>query len=286
MLIDNKIILHLTNQAIKQSQLKNEVKAFYSQKVNGAFDFWNNNDNQKAIEEISLVLNILPDLNILLIAKALFYSSSKNPQQSNQIIGKISSNEATDLELNMIDFIQSCNFLHVKDYEGAIKTSTNIISRDHKAYYAYLPRAVAYQEINDQKSAIKDFKMALKEKLQTKGIKAGLAFSYMKNKNYFRGLYLHLKVIKHFNDNFRVNHNIGINYFMLNLSRKALFHINRSIELKKDFADAYRTRGLIYMNQGKNKLAYEELLKAKKYGARDIDNTMLRFQNKLKKYET
>ena len=136
--------------------------------------------------------------------------------------------------------------MHEKRYYDAIKQANEIIKKDRNAYYAYFPRAISFQELNEQNNAIRDFKISLKEKVQVKAIKAGLAFSYMKKKNYIRAIILHLKVIKHFKDNFRINHNIGVNFFLLNFTSKGLHYINKSIELKPDFAEAYTTRGLIY----------------------------------------
>lgn len=286
MIVDNKIISRLANQALEQSQLKNEVKAFLVQQAEKSIQHWDDNNNQSAIKTITSAIDIAPNLAFLKILKALFYSSSKEVNSSNELINSIPTIHLTDLENNMIDFIRSCNSLHLEQYTETIKYSSKIIEQNPKSYFAYLPRAVAYQELDNQNAAIYDFKMALKEKIQAKAIKAGLAFSYMKKRRFIKALFLHLGIIKHFENNFRVNHNIGTNYFMLSMHKRALKHINKAIELKEDFADAYRLRGLIYLDQGKIERANQELILAKKYGAKNIDKTIKRFEKRLNKYET
>lgn len=282
MLIDNKIISRLANQALEKSHQKNEVKAFLVQQAEKSMQYWDENDNENAIQTITSAIDIAPKLGFLKILKALYYCSSKLANNSNEIINSLSTSQLTELELIMIDFIKSCNCILLEQYSKAIKYSSKIIQQNPKSYFAYLPRAVAYQELDQQNEAISDFKMALKEEIQVQGIKAGLAFSYFKKRKYIKALLLHLRVIKHFEDNFRVNHNIGANYFMLNMNKLALKHINKSIELKKDFADAYRSRGLIYLNQGKRELANQNLELAKKYGAKNIEKTIKRFEKQLK----
>ena len=286
MLIDNKIISRLANQALEQSQLKNEVKAFLVQQAKKSIQYWDDNNNESAIQTITSAIDIAPNLVLLQILKALFYCSSKEANSSNELISSIPTTDLTDLELNMIDFIRSCNSLHLKQYTDTIKYSSIIIEQNPKSYFAYLPRAVAYQELDNQNAAISDFKMALKEQIQVKGIKAGLAFSYMKKRRFIKALFLHIGIIKHFENNYRVNHNIGTNYFMLSMHKRALKYINKAIELKQDFADAYRSRGLIYLDQGKIEMANQELIMAKKYGAKNIDKTIKRFEKRLNKYET
>lgn len=282
MLIDNKIISRLANQALEQSHQKNEVKAFLVQKVEKSIQYWNENNNESAIETISSAIDIGPTLSFLKVLKSLYYCSSKLANKSNELINSISIAQLSELELSMINFIRSCNCIHLEQYLNAIDYASKIIKQNPKSYFAYLPRAVAYQELDKQNEAISDFKMALKEQIQVKGIKAGIAFSYLKKRKLIKALLLHLSVIKHFDNNFRVNHNIGMNYFMLNLNKRALIHINKALHIKKDFADAYRTRGLIYLTQGKFDLANKELQIAKDYGAKDIEKTIRRFEKQLK----
>lgn len=282
MLFDYRIISRLANQALEQSHQKNEVKAFLFQQAEKSIQYWNENDNENAISTIKNAIGIAPQLAFLTILKSLYYCSSKLALKSNEIISSISTTELDELELIMIKFIKSCNYIHLEQYKLAIAYSNRIIEQNPKSYLAYLPRAVAYQELDKHKEAIDDFKMALKEQTQVKEIKAGIAFSYLKKRSFLKALFLHLGVINHFKDNFRVNHNIGINYFMLNMHKRALKHLNRSIELKSDFADAYRSRGLIYLAEGKIELANFELELAKKYGAKNIDKTIKRFEKQLK----
>lgn len=286
MLIDNKIISGLANQALEQSQQKNEVKAFLVQKAEKSIQYWEDNNNESAILTIKSAIDIAPNLAFLKILKALFHCSSKKAKTSNALISSIRTTDLSDLELNMIDFIRSCNSLHLEQYSDTIKYSSKIIDQNPQSYFAYLPRAVAYQELDNQSAAISDFKMALKEQIQVKGVKAGLAFSYMKKRRFIKALFLHLGIIKHFENNYRVNHNIGTNYFMLSMHKRALKHMNRAIELKEDFADAYRSRGLIYLDEGKIEMAKKELNLAKRYGAKNIDKTIKRFEKRLNKYET
>lgn len=279
MLLNNSIVKKLANEALKRSIQKEELKAICIEQTEKAFQSWDNDNPQQAISEINVAIKFFPKLSFLQLMKSLFYCSAKETKESESIINLFKDDELSGEERNIKYFIKSCNSVHEKRFQDAINQANEIINKNKKAYYAYLPRAISFQELDEQKKAIKDFKIALKEELQIEGIKAGLAFSYMKNKNYYRAILLHLRVIKYFKDNFRVNHNIGLNFFLINFVSKGLKYVNKSIELKSDFADAYRTRGLIYLTQGKREDAILELEKARKYGAKGIDKTMKRLIN-------
>lgn len=277
MLRNNIIVKKLAKKALEGSIQKEELKVICIEQTEKAFQCWDNDYYQKAISEINVAIKFFPKLPFLQLLKSLFYCSAKNTKESESIVNLFKDNELSAEERNIKYFIKSCNSAHEKRFHDAINYSNEIIKKNKNAYYAYLPRAISFQELDEQKKAIKDFKVALKEELQIKGIKAALAFSYMKNKNYYRAILLHLRVIKYFKNNFRVNHNIGLNFVLINFVSKGLKYVNKSIELKSDFADAYRTRGLIYFTQGKKEDAILEFEKARKYGAKGIDKTMKRF---------
>ncbi|WP_430965282.1 tetratricopeptide repeat protein [Spongiimicrobium sp. 2-473A-2-J] len=278
MLINNSIFKKLANQVLENTLVKEDLRVYCFDQTEKALKSWESNKPNKATRDINKAIQFLPDVPFLLIMKALFYCSAKKTVESNSIIDSLNEIELSELELNLMQYIASCNHVHERKFHESIWFADEIIKRDEKAYYAYFPKAISLQELNEHKKAIKNFKIALKEKLLLNEIKACLAFSYMKNKKFIKALVLHLSVKKYFEENYKVNHHIGVNFFLLNFFAKSLKYVNKSIELKSDFAEAYRTRGLIYLTQGKKSKAKEELEIARKLGATDIDKTMNRFK--------
>ena len=270
-MLDTSIIKSLASQAIERSTQKEELKSYCLQQAHKAFQLWDQGDYLNAISRINNALGILPKYPLLLLLKALIYCTDKQVGNSNKIIDLLKDQELTDLELNLKQYIQSCNCITHEKYPEAISYASEIINRNKRAYYAHLPRAISYQELNEHHKAIIDFKIASKEKLQVQGIKAGLAFSYMKRKKYIRAIILHLIVIRYFRENYRINYNIGLNLFLLKFYSKGLSYVNKSLELNPDFAEAYRSRGLILLTLEK------DFEKAKELGAKGIEKTLRRF---------
>ncbi|WP_405225690.1 tetratricopeptide repeat protein [Dokdonia sp. Asnod1-B02] len=268
----------MANQVLENSLIKEDIRAYCFDQTEKAFKSWESDKPNQATKEIDKAIQFLPDVSFLLIMKALFYCSAKKTEESNSIIKSLNENELSELELNLTHYILSCNYFHKKKFYESIWFADEIIKRDKNAYYAYFPKAISHQELNEHNLAIKNFKIALKEKLQINEIKACLAFSYLKKKKNIKALILHLKVKSYFKDNFRVNHHIGMNFLMINSLNKALKYVNKSIELKYNFAEAYRTRGLIYLTKGNRIKAKEDMDTARKYGAIDIDKTINRFK--------
>lgn len=280
-LLTNRAILReLAEKALERADQPGEVKIYCQQRVDSAFKYWEEDQHEKAIENAKDLIAILPNENFLHLFVALLFCSAKDTTKSNQIINRIPDADLTDDELDIKQFVQSCNDVHDRHFEKAIASANKIIDRNENAFYAYLPRAIALSELNEHTKAINDYKIALKEKEQVKGIKAMLAFSYMKNKNHLKAFWLHLSIFRHFKNNFRVNHHMGINFFMMNFFSLGLYFINKSIKLKPDFGEAYRSRAMIYLIKGNSKNAIEDLEKARSLGAKGIDKTLKRFNLK------
>lgn len=213
MIINKSIFKKLAKQALESSLIKEDIRAYYYEQTEKAFKNWESDKPNTAIRDINKVIQFLPNVSFLLVMKALFYCSAKKVTESNQIINSIHETEITELELNLTQYILSCNYIHQKRFNEAIWYADEIIRRDKNAYYAYFPKAISQQELNEHTIAIKNFKKALKEKLQTNEIKACLAFSYLKSKKFIKALILHLKVKNYFENNFRINHHIAMKNF-------------------------------------------------------------------------
>ena len=239
-MINTNLVKELTYRALERLEAKDEIVSYsieYSKKALYALE---ENENLKALNNINEALAFLPKANLINLIKALILCSQKKSVESNKIIFELEEETYPDYEFQMKWFILSCNALHQKEFTKAISYSNQIIEKFPEAIFAYGVRGLACSEINEFKPAINDLRIALNQGIEIEVFEASLAFCYMKTGRIIKSIFIYRRIISHFQFNYRVNHHIGINYFILNFRKKALFHFNKSILLMPEFGEAYK----------------------------------------------
>jgi len=142
----------------------------------------------------------------------------------------------------------------IVDYDEAIRLTPD----DPKAYFA---RALANDDLGQYQRAIEDYSVAIRLKPDNQIV------------YYFRGLVYakfdqHKLAINDFTESLRLSPDYssyfarGNSYFKLNNYKLAIEDYNKAILLKTDHAQAYNSRGLLYIVQNKKRLGCLDLQKA------------------------
>jgi tetratricopeptide (TPR) repeat protein len=274
-------INELAKKAIKYSSRKENYPDFLNQLLEESFENWDSGNLNEALNYCNQFIQLEPNVNIGLLLKSILLTSKKKFDKSDEILNSISIEELNELENEIRLFTISCNCFYTKRNKEAIGFCDELILIKPSNYTIYLIRGLANAELENHKEAILDFKMALKEKWEIKGIKSNLAYSYLRNGNRIKSLLLFRQVVNHFPDHWKIQYNTGLSYFKLGFFSKALIYLNKTEELKPDFSGTYLTRGYIYLKRGFKEKALIDWNLAKELGEEKKYKTLIsRYYNK------
>ena len=260
-------IKKLAQEAIKYSSRKEEYSSFIIQLLDDSIELWLNNDLEKAMKSCDDVIKLEPELQFPQLIKSVLFTSQKNYSASISIIDNIDEEQLSKNGNEIRLFISAINLFYTNDYRESLRYSNQFIkSNNGDNRIIYLIRGYANASLENHVDAIKDFKTALKEKWEVNGIKANLAYSYLRNKNHLKALMIYRKIAKYFPDHWKVQYNTGLSYFKFALFGKALPYLNRTEHLKPNFSGTYLTRGFIYVKRKQKELALADWTKAKNLG--------------------
>jgi tetratricopeptide (TPR) repeat protein len=149
-----------------------------------------------------------------------------------------------------------------KKYEDCLTFLKRFIEKEPYFAEAYNNRGNAYGELNQLKTAINDYNMAIK-------LNPNDAEAYYNRGNAYRKLNLYAKAIEDYsnaiekNPNFAIAYdNRGVTYVRLNQYEKAFEDYNKAIELNPNDALAYNNRGLAYAKLNQSDKAIGDYNKA------------------------
>ena len=274
--------MKLAFEALEYASMKENFSDFMNQLIQKAFDFWELKDFDSAIEKCNEFIEWNSEIQFVYLFKAMIYSSAKRFNISQKIVEGLNKDIYENYELKISLFISSINHFYTDKYTEALNFCDEFIKLDDATFREiYIIRGFSNASLENHKEAIKDFKIALKDKNQVQAIKANLAYSYLRNKNYLKALLIYKKVSKFYPNHWKVQYNTGLSYFKFALFKKAMPFLNKTEELKSDFAGTYLTRGFIYLKKGKKDLAHIDFLKAKELGAvRNYEIIMRKYYHK------
>ena len=268
----------LAIEAIENSSKKEYYPEYIIDLTDEIGDYINRKYYNEAILKCHELSELTPQSNFGDLFKAMILSSQKSYFESDEIIKELEENKTSILEEELKFFILACNRFYSNDYLKSISYCDRTIKINKNNRLIYLIRGMANAQVGIYKIAIRDFKLALKEKFEVKSLKANLAYCYLRNKNNFKALFLFQQVVKFFPDNYLVNYNTGLSYNRFKLRRKAIKYLNRTEELQPNFSGTYLTRGYIYLKMGKKQDAYNDLMKAKKLGCnKNVDELVNKY---------
>ncbi len=260
--------MKLAFDALEHASMKENFSDFMNQLIQKAFDLWEFKDFESAIEKCNEFIEWNSEIEFVHLFKAMIYSSEQKFGLSQNIVDGIDKDAYEDYELKIALFISSINHFYTDKFLDALNFCNEFIKLDDGTFREiYIIRGFSNASLENHKEAIRDFKIALKDKNQIEAIKANLAYSYLRNKNHLKALLIYRKISKFYPNHWKVQYNTGLSYFKFALFKKAMPFLNKAEVLKADFAGTYLTRGFIYLKKGKSELAHNDFLKAKELGA-------------------
>ncbi|MBQ0734824.1 tetratricopeptide repeat protein [Aquimarina celericrescens] len=274
--------MKLAFDALEHASLKENFSDFMNQVIQKAFELWEFRDFDSAIEKCNEFIDWNSEIQFVHLFKVMIYSSAKQFYKSQNIVDGIGKESLEDFELKINLFISAMNQFYTDKYNKALDLCNEFVKLDDGTFTEiHINRGFANASLEKHKEAIKDFKIALKHTDQENAIKANLAYSYLRNKNHLKALLIYRKVSKFYPNHWKVQYNTGLSYFKFALFKKALPFLNKTEELKSDFAGTYLTRGFIYLKKGRKELAHNDFLKAKGLGAeRNYEIIMRKYYHK------
>ena len=263
-------IKQLAQKAIEYSSKKEKYSDFVMQLLDDSIKEWEKDNHEEAIKKCNEFMSLEPQVKFSYLLKALLLTSQKKYSDSQGIIGTLPIEEFNKIENELRLFTVAINLFYTNQFSKSLEYSNAFIQSDKgENRTIYIIRGYANASLENHKEAIKDFKIALKDKWEVEGIKANLAYSYLRNKNHLKALLIYRKVVKNFPNHWKVQYNTGLSYFKFRLFRKAMPYLNRTEELNPDFSGTYLTRGFIYLKNGNRNLALKDWTRAKELGAED-----------------
>ena len=251
-MLANVNIMKLAFEAFEQASTKENFSDYLYQLLQKAFEFWEFEDFDSAINKCDEFISWNSEIPFVYHFKAMIYSSARKFNLSQSILDNISAEKYENDDLKLSLFISSINHFYTDKYRDALHICNQFIDLDDGTFREiYIIRGFSNASLENHKEAIKDFKIALKDKNQVEAIKANLAYSYLRNKNHLRALLIFRKISKFYPDHWKVQYNTGLSYFKFALFNKAMPFLNKTEKLKPDFSGTYLTRGFIYLKRGK-----------------------------------
>lgn len=173
--------------------------------------------------------------------------------------------------------------IHLKNkkLDLTINLCKEILSLDSTFYHAYFIKGLAYSEKGDHASAIKSFKKSLKSGINTVEIKANLAYSYFKNKNFLKSFWIHKKISPNFENNYKVLYRAGASCLAIGRNKEAFLYFNKSAILNPNFAGVFLTRGYLQLKLGNVFEAKKDLQKAEELGSKKASNILQKYNNPI-----
>ncbi len=275
-------IRELALKALEQSSRKDSFSGFVIQLILESFECWNLRNLDEALVKCDDAIKLTPDWRFLKIFKALILSTGEDYFDSESFLSDIEKDNLDTIENQLYLFITSLNHFYLNHFSESIKYCDEFLrlkqsDADGKCGIHFL-RGCAHASLEKHKIAISDFKKSLKAKWEVEAIRANLAYSYLRNKNYFKAWFIYRKTVKHFPDHWKIQYNTGLSYGNLGMFSKAMPYLNRTEELNPEFSGTYLTRGFIFFKRGERQLAIKDWERAKELGAEK------NYQMILKKY--
>lgn len=274
--------MKLAFDALEHASMKENFSDFMNQLIQKAVELWEFRDFDSAIQKCNEFIEWNSEIQFVHLFKAMIYSSAKEFYKSQNIVDGIDIDTLDEYELKISLFISSINEFYTHKFQNALNKCNEFLKLDDGTFTEiHIIRGFANASLEKHKEAIKDFKIALKDTNQENAIKANLAYSYLRNKNHLKALLIFRKISKHYPNHWKVQYNTGLSYFKFSLFKKAMPFLNKTEELKSNFAGTYLTRGYIYLRTGKKELAHNDFLKAKELGAeRNYEIIMRKYYHK------
>ncbi|MGG5485567.1 tetratricopeptide repeat protein [Gaetbulibacter sp. PBL-D1] len=274
--------MKLAFDALEHASMKENFSDFMNQLIQKALELWEFRDFDSAIEKCNEFIEWNSEIQFVHLFKAMIHSSAKEFYKSQDIVDSIDKEDLENYELKISLFISAINQFYTNKYQKSLDLCNEFLKRNNEEFTEiHIIRGLANASLEKHKDAIKDFKIALKDTDQENAIKANLAYSYLRNKNHLKALLLFRKISKVYPNQWKVQYNTGLSYFKFAQFRKAMPFLNKTEELKADFAGTYLTRGFIYLKKGKKELAHKDFLKAKELGAeRNYEIIMRKYYHK------
>ncbi len=274
--------MKLAFDALERASTKENFSDFMYQLIQKAFELWEFNDFDSAIEKCNEFILWNSEIQFVHLFKAMIHSSAKEFYISQNVVDGIDKETLEGYEIKISLFISAVNQFYTNKYQKALDLSNEFLKLDNQNFTEiHVISGFANAALEKHKDAIKDFKIALKDTDQENAIKANLAYSYLRNKKHLKALLLFRKISKVYPNHWKVQYNTGLSYFKFAQFKKAMPFLNKTEELNPDFSGTYLTRGFIYLKKGKKELAHKDLLKAKELGAeKNYEIIMKKYFNK------
>ena len=198
------------------------------------------------------------------------------------LVKKVEIAKSADQNIRILSLlVASTIHLKNKEIDTTIELTKEILSLNSNFYQAYFIRGLAYSKKGDYIQAIKSFKKSLKSGINTSEIKANLAYSYFKNKNFIKSFWIHKRISSNFENNYKVLYRIGASCLAIGRYKEAFLYFNKAAILNPDFAGVFLTRGYLQLKQGSVIEAKKDLERAETLGSKKASNILQKYNNPI-----
>jgi len=189
----------LAEKAVEYSLRKGKYSDFVIQLLTDSFKEWELGNLDKAIQKCNNFIALQPDMLFGKLLKSLILTSQKRHSESEDLLDSIPTQILDANESQIRNFLKAMNLFYTDKFVESIEYSNEFIKYNAESNRTiYVIRGFANASLENHVQAIMDFKVALKDNLEIEGIKANLAYSYLKNGNHFKSLLMYRKIVKHF----------------------------------------------------------------------------------------
>ncbi|GAA3561433.1 tetratricopeptide repeat protein [Snuella lapsa] len=249
------------NHSFFLNPLKENYTDYLFQLLDRAVDEWENGETELAVQLCDEFTGQVKDIYIGEFLKLAIQLKEIDVEEKLSAFENINPDIfKTKLELVLFHFFKACLYFVNYDIDEARKECEKVISLENSLYYAYYIKAQCYALRELHHLAIPAYITSLKGNYRVDEIKANLAYSYLRNKDNWKALRLHKKIVDKFPENYKVQYNTGLCYKRFKKYRKAIKYFDRALKIHQSTPSFYLTRGRILMKIKEHEKAQNDLL--------------------------
>ncbi|MEZ4937539.1 MAG: tetratricopeptide repeat protein [Crocinitomicaceae bacterium] len=271
--IDQKIF---AQRSLLKVSIKETYDGYVNDLIDKAIDSWEIGQLDMALIYCEEFLEFEPDSVNGIILYSGFLYMNKDFEASKELLNRIGQEERENAEM-LFHFLVGVDLLFNEQFQDSIKRMNQALDVDNRFYIAYLHRAYCYSKLGMHRLAIPDYKKAFKSQYNIYEIKANLAYSYLRNRSYFKALRLHKEIVGYFPDNVKVILNTATIHLIFRKYKRALYYLDKCVELDSNLDIVYVLRGLVHYKKKNKAKAIEDWLYAQQLGSVAANKLLYRY---------
>ncbi|MCE2497106.1 MAG: tetratricopeptide repeat protein [Flavobacteriales bacterium] len=270
---------------LKDSPFLNPLKEYYpdylKQLLERTLDYWNQRDLEKAKEQIATFNSNFDGFQIGKLIELAIDFKEIDAEKTIEYLDSIPEDQREETSIAFAyHFVKAVLYFSLWDIDETREECTKAIILDKKLGITYYLRGTCYALRELHRSAIPDYKKALKDDYKKNEITANLAYSYLRTQNHWKALRLHKRIVDKFPNNDKVQYNTGLCFKRFKKYKKAVLYFDKAIELNPNNAGYKLTRGRVLMRRKRHQEAEPDLKFASDSG-NQISRELLRTNSEV-----